>query len=158
MDASGTIRTLLVAAICFGFLPTVMGCGGNDEGKAREEVSRVLTNATEATYAGDEKKACSLYTPAYVREALRENRALKLTTGTCAELVQALQRVRRQLTPEPTPWVTDVRVAGDRATARMEIRTHLGPAAAKLFLTREDGKWRIYHDQDVRAAPPSPGS
>lgn len=158
MDALGTVRALLLAAVWFCFLPTVMGCGGNDEGKDREEVSRVVTDATEATYAGDEKKACSLYTPAYVREALRENRALKLTRGTCAELVQALQRVRRQLTPEPTPRVTDVRVAGDRATARMDVRTHLGPAAAKLFLAREDGKWRIDHDQDLRAAPPSPGT
>lgn len=158
MQAFPTATARLLGALWLCLLLTLVGCGGNDEGREREEVTQVLTDAMYATYAGDERKACSLYTPAYVRESLRENKALKLERGTCAELVRALRRVRRQLTPNPNPRVTDVRVAGDRATARLEIKTHLGPAAARFFLRRQEGKWRIDHDQDLRAATPSPGS
>ena len=137
-------------------MAAVVACGGGDDGREREQVRDVLTDSLTAVHAGDARKACSLYTPAYVRETLKENSELKLGHDTCEELVRALERVLKQLTPDPKPRITEVEVAGDKATARMEIDTHLGPAASKFFVVRQDGNWRIDHDEDLQDETQSP--
>ncbi len=151
-------RRFLLTALWLGLVLAAAGCGGSDERDDREQIRDVLTESVIAAHAGDEAKACSLYTPAYVRERLRESRGLKLRRDTCDELVRALERVLKQLTRNPRPRVAEVEVAGDKATARMEIQTYVGPAASRFFLVRDDGDWRIDHDQDLQEEPESPGS
>ncbi len=153
----GMAQRLLLSALAVGFLLAVTGCGGSDDRRDREEVKQVLTVSMNAAHAGDQAKACSLYTPAYVREVMKEHEGLKLMGDTCEEVVRALNGVLKQLTPDPNPRVTDVRVFGDKATARMEIETHFGPAATKVFAAREDGNWKITHDQDFPDDTQSPG-
>ena len=155
-SASTIVQRLLHGAISLGVLLALAGCGGDDDRRDRQEAGQVLTDSINAAHAGDEEKACALYTRAYVRETLKENRGLRLTGSTCEELVRALEPVLKQLTPDPNPRVTGVEVAGDRATGRMQIDTHFGPAATKFTMTREDGDWKINHDEDVPDETPSP--
>ena len=141
----------------FALLALAAGCGGGgDGGEDRREVSRVVIEATNAAHAGNSAKACPLYTRAYVREVRRENRELNVSSDSCAGVVDARGRVLRRLTPAPNPRVTGVRVMGDRATARLDIDTHFGSAATKVFAVREEGRWKVDHDEDFPARPESP--
>lgn len=130
------------------------GCGdGGDEREDREEVRRAVITAIRAAHAGDPRTACARYTRAYVRETVAENKALRLSGASCDELVRRLEPVLRQLTPNPRPKVTAVTVSDDRANARMDIETHFGPAATKVFLVRDGGRWKIDHDEDYADGP-----
>ena len=146
----------LPGKLVLGFVLAVAGCGGSDDARDRDEIEQVLTESMNAAHAGDRERACSSYTSAYVREALKENAGLKLERRTCAELVGALHVVLKQLTPDPKPSVSDVDLSGDAATARMEIDTAFGLAASKIFVVRRDGTWKIEHDEDLRGKPESP--
>lgn len=149
----GITRRVIRGALSIALLLAAAGCGGSDERKDREDIERVLTDSIQAVHAGDREKACPLYTSAYVRENLRENPELKLERDTCEELVDALEVVFKQLTPNPDPKVTKIEVAGDKATARLEIDTAFGPAASKMFVVRERDRWKIDHDEDLRTGP-----
>ncbi len=116
----------------------------------------MLTDSISAAHAGNQAKACSLYTPGYVREIFREDRGLRPEGVSCEEVLRSFEGVLRQLTPDPNPRVTDIKLSGAKGTARLEIDTYLGPAATKVFLAREDGKWKIEHDRDFPDETPSP--
>ena len=116
-------------------------------------MEKALVDSLDASYKGDANGTCSLYTPAYKREVLRENERLRAST--CEELVEAMVPVLKQLSADPAPKVTQVEVEGDEASARLEIQTHFGPAASKRFLVREDDRWKISHDEDLTAGAPT---
>ncbi len=117
----------------------------------------MMTDSINAAHAGDQAKACSVYTPGYVREVFRGDRGLRPRGVSCADVLRSFEGVLKQLTPDPKPRVTDIDVRGAKGTARLEIETYLGPAAAKVFLARVDGDWKIYHDRDLPDETPSPG-
>ena len=114
---------------------------------ARLRSARVEAGFTQAQLAGER------YTRAYVRETVAENKALRLSGASCDEVVRKLEPVLRQLTPNPRPKVTGVKVADDRANARLDIETHFGPAATKVFLVHDDARWKIDHDADYPDGP-----
>ena len=151
-----TARSFILGAFLFALLPALAACGGSDEASEREEIRQVVTDSINAAHAGDQRKTCSSYTAAYVREVVRENRGLKLERRTCEELVAAMERVLKQLTPDPRPRVSEVEVSGEKATARLQIATAFGPAASRIFLVRKDDNWRIDHDEDLRDDPKPP--
>ena len=157
---SGPARTLarrfFLSALPLALL-LVGGCGGSDEPTDTDAIKRVLADSINAAHSGDQAKACSVYTPAYVREIFRETRGLQPTGDSCREVVSAFEDVLKRLTADPKPKVTDVEVSGDKATARMEIETYFGPATTKVFAARKDGAWKINHDQDPPEGPQSPG-
>lgn len=141
-------RSVILSAACLAASAGVAGCDVSGDRDDREDVKRVVTDSIRAAHAGNATEACSLYTGAYVRESLRENRELRLKRRTCTELVAALRVVFQQLTPNPRPKVTNPEVSGDKATARLQIETALGPAASRIFLVRHGDDWRIDHDED----------
>lgn len=140
-------RSVILSALSL-IVSAVAACDVTGDREDREDVKRVVTDSVRAAHAGNATEACSLYTAAYVRETLRENRELRLKRRTCAELVAALRVVFQQLTPNPRPKVTNPEVSGDKATARLQIETALGPAASKIFLVRHGDDWKIDHDED----------
>jgi hypothetical protein len=148
-------RRLLLVPLTFLF--ALAGCGESDERSDREKVKQVLSDSIEAAHAGDEEKACSLYTPGYVREIFREKQEPRPAGVSCREVLRSFEPVLRQLTPDPNPRVTEIRVRGATGTARLEIETHLGPAAGKVFLSRRDGDWKIDHLRDYPDETPPAG-
>ena len=156
--ARSTARALVLSGAPVVLSLAVAACGGSDERRDRERIEQVTADSISAAHAGDRAKACSHYTPGYVRELFRENGGLRPKGASCAEVLRSFEGILKQLTSDPKPHVTDIEVRGAKATARLEIETHLGPAASKLFLTREDGDWKIDHDRDLSDDTPSPGA
>lgn len=155
--ARWTARTLVLSGVSVVLSLAVAACGGSDERRDREKIEQVAADSISAAHAGDRAKACARYTPGYVRELFRENGGLRPKGVSCAEVLRSFEGILRQLTSDPKPQVTDIEVRGAKGTARLEIETHLGPAASKLFLIREDGDWKIDHDRDLSDDTPSPG-
>lgn len=153
-----TARTLVLSAVPVVLSLVVAACGGSGERRDREKIEQVAADSISAAHAGDRAKACSHFTPRYVRELFREDGGLRPKGVSCSEVLRSFEGILKQLSSDPKPRVTEIEVRGARGSARLEIETHLGPAASKLFLTREDGDWKIDHDRDLSDDTPSPGA
>ena len=134
------------------------GCG-DDGGTSRPDaradetaVRKVLSEALDALYEGDGRRACSLYTSSYRRELVKENQAdtsdVSPQGATCEEQVKSFAPILARFVPDRGVQVIEVEVSGDDATAVSEFSTTRGKTRVKEFLVRRDGKWRIDGDEE----------
>lgn len=121
---------------------------------------QVLAEALDALFDGDGARACSRYTSSYRRELLKENRADKSKLApkgaSCEEQVKEFAPTLRRFLPGRDVKIVQITVRGDDATTVSEFNTTRGKSQVKEFLVRQDGQWKINHDQEPgEAAPPA---
>jgi hypothetical protein len=136
-------RRAAVAAALAALVVAAGGCGGDDGGDsppAPEAAGVVVTEFSRALGSGDGEKACGLLTSG-ARAAFIKRVETLAGTKDCAT---ALTRVHDAAGAEvnealSTATVSDVRVNGDSATAKLTAAGH----ATSVSLQKEDGDWKL---------------
>jgi hypothetical protein len=124
--------TAILAAVAL----SAAGCGGN----ASSDVESTIHAYLDAFVKGDGSKACSLMTDATRKSFVKRVRPL-YKTGDCGK---AIDKIRSQAGPAVIGAlkgvkVSDVKISGDRATARLNS----GVNTSSTRLQKEGGSWRI---------------
>ncbi len=126
-------KGVLPAVVCVAV--ALAGCGSSEE----EKVAQALHTAVEGLVEQDGNKACAVVSSQARREAERLGRGQG-----CVQAIPQLGRVpsfKRLLSNFRDSKVTDVRIDGDRATAR--VVSDSGESAKPTKLHKEDGEWRL---------------
>ena len=114
--------------------------GGEDETSgttATSDDAEIVVRRYFAAFArGDARTACALMTK------VAQRGTQQLPPGELADSCEgATKELRRDAIVVPRPQVRDVRISGDRATARVTSKDP--PFDSAVLLRRDDGGWRI---------------
>jgi hypothetical protein len=128
-------------AVVVAVAVVVAGCGG-DEMKVpdTQAAQDAVSGFTKAFAAGDGAKACGLLTTS-ARDAFVKRAQTATGSKDCAV---AIRRVHDLAGPSVTgplasSTVSDVKVAGSTATAKLTAAGHSTPVS----LTKQDGAWKL---------------
>ena len=124
--------TLLTIAV----VVALAGCGGSDVVSDRAHVEQTITRYFDATSRGDGATACGLLT-GQAREGFR---AL-LDVPPARDCEANVRKVARRNVPLRPAEISQVVVAGDRATAN--VTAERPQYSNSVELAREGGSWKL---------------
>ena len=132
--ASSALLVLVLVAGCGG--------GGGDKGSDQQQATSAVTDWAHAFGKGDGPRACELLTPG-ARDAFVARISSLVGTRDCADAIAKLPSVAGAAVTGPfqTATVSQVKVTGDKATARLNAGGHSAP----VTLTKQDGDWLLTH-------------
>ena len=133
----GRASALLIAIVALA----AAGCGGGGgDGSDSERVTQAVTDYAHAFGSGKGKEACALLTPG-ARDAFTTRVSSIVGTRDCVEAMTKLGSVAGPNVTGPfqDAKVSDVKVAGARATAKLTAGGH----AAGVTLEKRDGDWLL---------------
>jgi len=132
---------LATAAVAFAaFAIALGGCGGDKKVPDPEAAGKAVTAFTKAFSTGDGAKACDLLTPAARAAFLKRTHELAPTTE-CAAAMKKVHDLAGDSVTQPlgSATVSDVKVAGATATARLTASGH----ATAVYLSKQNGEWKL---------------